>query len=71
MAKLNKKELLAHPVEHLDVTTVNVVPLVEAMAKTAFTARDLARAADITDRMAGDKDCGIVRAWPARSSPPG
>jgi deoxyhypusine synthase len=57
---LNRAELLSTPIEHLDITQHNVVPLVEAMSKMAFSARDLARAADITDRMVGDSDCGII-----------
>ncbi len=57
---LTKAELLATPIEHIDVAKHNVVPLVEAMRNMAFTARDLARAADITDRMIRDLDCGII-----------
>lgn len=57
---LKKSELLKAPVEHIDITSHNVVPLVEAMHQMAFSARDLARAAEITDRMAGDTDCGII-----------
>jgi deoxyhypusine synthase len=57
---LKKEDLLQQPIEHFDITQHNVVPLVDAMRNMAFTARDLARAADITDRMVSDKDCGIV-----------
>src|SRR5213595_3809474 len=42
------------------MTKQNVVPVVEAMSKMAFSARDLARAADIYDRMLKDKDCGVI-----------
>ena len=38
------KTYLTKPVEHLDITQFNVVPLVESMGRTAYTARDLARA---------------------------
>ena len=55
-----KSDYLNTPVEHIDVAKFNPVPLVEAMGKTAFTARDLARAADITNRMVADKDCGVI-----------
>jgi deoxyhypusine synthase len=34
--------------------------MVEAMSHMAFSARDLARAADIYDRMLKDKECGII-----------
>src|SRR5689334_2668237 len=57
---LKRDDLLQTPIEHLDMTRLDVVPLVEAMRHMAFTARDLARAADITDRMVRDADCGIV-----------
>ncbi len=57
---LNRADLLATPIEHIDITKHNVVPLVEAMRHMAFTARDLARAANITDRMIQDRDCGII-----------
>jgi deoxyhypusine synthase len=55
-----KADYLHTPVEHLDVTAFDPVPLVEAMGRTAFTARDLARAADITHRMVADRDCGVI-----------
>ncbi|MEX2112349.1 MAG: deoxyhypusine synthase [Pirellulales bacterium] len=55
-----KKELLAETIEHVDITRHNVVPLVEAMQHMAFSARDLARAADIYDRMLRDEPCGII-----------
>ncbi len=56
----SKQEYLSRPVEHIDMTAWNVVPLVEAMRKTAFSARDLARAAEIYERMLRDPDCGII-----------
>lgn len=55
-----KKDYLQHPVEHIDVTRHNVVPIVEALRRMAYSARDLARAADIYDRMVRDPDCGII-----------
>lgn len=55
-----KKELLSRTIEHVDITRHNVVPLVEAMEKMAYSARDLNRAAQIYDRMVRDKDCGII-----------
>jgi deoxyhypusine synthase len=57
---LTKEGLLKTPIEHLDMTKHNVVPLVDSMRNMAFSARDLARAADITDRMVNDPDCGII-----------
>jgi len=55
-----KSELLVDVVEHIDIKKHNVVPLVEAMSKMAFSARDLARAADIYDAMLREEDCAII-----------
>jgi deoxyhypusine synthase len=55
-----KKEYLSRPIEHFDITKQNVVPIVDAMQHMAYSARDLARAADIYDRMLRDKDCGVI-----------
>src|SRR5262245_66199192 len=55
-----KQELLRGTVEHIDIKRHNVVPMVEAMKSMAYSARDLARAADILDRMVRDQDCGII-----------
>src|SRR5882672_3959436 len=56
----SKRELLQHTVEHIDVKRHNVVSLVEAMKSMAYSARDLARAAEIFDMMVRDQDCGII-----------
>ncbi len=60
MKKPSKADLLKEPIEHIDIASFNAVPLLEAMDKMAFTARDLARASQIYDRMLGDKDTGII-----------
>ena len=57
---LEKSQLLSQPVEHLDIKQHDVGPLVEAMGHTALSARDLARAADLYDRMLRDERCGII-----------
>jgi deoxyhypusine synthase len=56
----DKKELLSQTIEHIDITRHNPVSLVESMRDMAFSARDLARAADIYDRMLRDQECGII-----------
>src|SRR5687767_809448 len=56
----SKKELLQHSIEHIDIKRHNVVPLVQSMQPLAFSARDLARAADIYDRMLRDRECGVI-----------
>src|ERR1700761_4412254 len=55
-----KKELLARPIQHLDIKQHNVVPLVEAMGHMAYSARDTHRAANIYDMMLRDTDCGVI-----------
>lgn len=56
----SKKELLSQTVEHIDITRLNVTPVVEQMSRTAFSGRDLGRAADIYDRMLRDNDCAVI-----------
>jgi deoxyhypusine synthase len=58
--KPKKSDLLVEVVEHIDIKQHNVVPLVDAMSKMAFSARDLGRAAQIYDQMLQEKDCAII-----------
>jgi deoxyhypusine synthase len=49
------------PLDPLDPTRIHSVDdLVRAMAKTAFTGRQLGEAADVLEAMARDKDCFVV-----------
>lgn len=59
-SEATKQSLLNKEVKHLDITRTNVVPLVDAMAETAFQGRNLARAAEIYDMMLNDADCAII-----------
>ncbi|PIP29867.1 deoxyhypusine synthase [Candidatus Jorgensenbacteria bacterium CG10_big_fil_rev_8_21_14_0_10_54_38] len=59
MPKRNKKELLKEPIEHIDIKTLDVARLVGSYAKMSFSARDLARAADIYDKMLSDKNVSV------------
>ena len=52
-----KAELLANTVEHVDITTYDARPIIDAMRKMSFTSRDTARAADIFSMAIADKDC--------------
>ncbi|MDR3628686.1 MAG: deoxyhypusine synthase [Ignavibacteriaceae bacterium] len=56
----SKKDFLKETIQHIDIKEHNVVALVDAMEKMAFSARDLNRAANIYDRMLKDKECGII-----------
>ena len=55
-----KKELLEQQIQHVDITEHNVVPLVDAMSRMAYSSRDLARAASIYDMMLRDTECGVI-----------
>src|SRR6202790_2283346 len=58
--KPKKSDLLVEVIEHIDIKEHKVVPLVEAMSKMAFSARDLGRAAQIYETMLRDEDCAII-----------
>ncbi len=47
-------------VEHIDITKLNVVELVDAMGHTAFQARNLHRAANILTMMVNEKECAVI-----------
>ena len=55
-----KQDYLKDTIRHVDMTQHNVVPLVEAMGRMAFQARNLHRAATIYDRMLADKECAVI-----------
>jgi deoxyhypusine synthase len=55
-----KKELLKTPIQHIELTQHNVVPLVDAMATMAYSARDTARAASIYEMMLQETECGVI-----------
>ena len=57
---MKKKEYLKTPVRHIDITSFDATPIIEAMKGMSFTARDLAAAADIYDRMLAEKKCGVI-----------
>ncbi|HEX4046813.1 MAG TPA: deoxyhypusine synthase [Elusimicrobiota bacterium] len=60
MANIKKSDLLKEHIEHIDITKFDARPLVDAYSKMAYSARDLARASDIYDRMLADKDCDVI-----------
>ena len=55
-----KAELLSTTVEHIDITSFDARPIVEAMGKMSFTSRDLARATDLYNRMLADPACSVI-----------
>jgi len=54
-----KAELLSTVVEHIDITSFDARPIIDAMGKMSFTSRDLARATRIYNDMLQDPDCTI------------
>ena len=62
-AKVNdtrKAELLSSEVGHIDITSFDARPIIEAMGKMSFTSRDLARATGIYNAMLEDPACSII-----------
>ena len=55
-----KAELLGTTVEHIDITSFDARPIVDAMKKMSFTSRDLGRATDIYNQMLADPDCSVI-----------
>lgn len=55
-----KARYLRVPVEPIDPTAFDAVPLLRAMGRTAFQARNLARAGEIYDQMLADRNCTII-----------
>jgi deoxyhypusine synthase len=57
---MKKKDLLNKKVEHIDIKAINSLDIIKAMKKMSFSARDLADAADIYDRMLKEKNCAVI-----------
>ncbi|MCJ7687247.1 MAG: deoxyhypusine synthase, partial [Desulfobacteraceae bacterium] len=57
---MHKNDMLKIPVEHIDIKGFDARPIIDAYARMAFQARNLATAADIYNRMLSDRDCTII-----------
>jgi deoxyhypusine synthase len=57
---MEKEDILKQPIEHIDIKAIDSTAIIDAMRTMSFTAGDTARAADILNRMVGDKDCTII-----------
>lgn len=55
-----KRDFLQQPISHLDIKTLDLRPLVAAMGRMAFQARNLHRASAIDESMLGEEGCGII-----------
>jgi deoxyhypusine synthase len=57
---MKKKDLLNKTIEHIDIKAINSMDIINAMKKMSFSARDLANASNIYDRMLKEKKCVII-----------
>jgi deoxyhypusine synthase len=57
---MNKRELLKEPIEHIDIKSFDSTPVIEAMRKMSFSARETADAAEIFMKMLKDPKCTII-----------
>ncbi len=68
MAEPAKKDFLKEEIRHIDIASFDATPIIDAYEGMSFTARDLARAAKLYDRMLQDKDCAIFLALAGSTS---
>ena len=57
---MDKGDFLKDHVKHIDITSFDSTDIIEAMRNMSFTARDMARAADILERMIADDECTVI-----------
>ncbi len=57
---MQKKDYLKHEVKHIDIKKINSVDIINSMKGMSFSARELAVASDIYDRMLSDKECAVI-----------
>lgn len=57
---MKKTDLLKKKIEHIDIKKINSTDIVNAMSSMSFSARDLAKAADLYDRMLQENSCAII-----------
>ena len=57
---MQKKDYLKHEVKHIDIKKINAVDIINSMKGMSFSARELAVASDIYDRMLTDKKCAVI-----------
>ncbi|MGI9387995.1 MAG: 1,9-bis(guanidino)-5-aza-nonane synthase [Methyloligellaceae bacterium] len=58
--KSRKDALLKETVEHVDMTCFDARPIIDSMAHMSFSARELARGAEIYNLMLADHTCSII-----------
>ncbi len=55
-----RERLLATPIEHVDPTSFDARPVIDAYRSMAYSSRTLARATGITDSMLADTGCAVI-----------
>jgi deoxyhypusine synthase len=55
-----KKDFLKETIQHIDIKSHNVIPLVESFKDMAFQARNLYRASKYYDMMLADEKCSVI-----------
>ena len=54
---MSQKNLLQEEIRHIDITQIDSRAIIDAMRGMSFSSRDTANAADILNRMLGDREC--------------
>ncbi|HEV2500530.1 MAG TPA: deoxyhypusine synthase [Terriglobia bacterium] len=57
---MKKSDFLQNKIRHIDIKAYDASALVGAMHSMAYSARDLARAAEIYERRLQDTECGVI-----------
>ena len=68
---LKKSDLLKSEIKHIDIKKIDATEIVESMKDMSFTARDLARGAEIFNQMLEDKECVTILTLAGSSSAAG
>lgn len=55
-----KADYLKETIKHIDIKKFNAIPLMDDFAKMAFSARDLALASQVYDKMLADTKCSVI-----------
>lgn len=68
---MNKKQILNHPIEHIDIKSFDSSPIIKRMDNMSFSSKDLADACRIYNQMLADPDCTIFLTIAGSSSAAG
>lgn len=68
---LKKKDFLKDTIKHIDITKINTVSMIESMRSMSFSAREVANASDILNKMIADKGCVTILTLAGSSSAAG